>query len=107
MANSALKSPKIVRVNRTHFRDNLRAMLDKAQDSTVIEISANNPDDEKLLLDKRYFDLLVNRLNAMVETLEIATDRKLFAQILRAASTLEEDTRLGKLHSFDEAFPQD
>ncbi len=107
MTASALKSPKMVRVNRTEFRDNLRAMLEKAQDSTVVEISANSPEDEKLLLDKRYFDLLIRRLDSLVETLEIATDRKLFAQILRAASTLEEDTRLGKLHSFDEAFAED
>ena len=39
------------------------------------------------------------------ETLEITSDRKLFQQIMNAAATLEDDTRLGKLHSFEEAFP--
>ena len=100
-------NPKKLRVNRTQFRDNLRAMLDQAQDSTVIEISANDVNDEKLLLDKRYFDLLVNRLNSLVETLEITTDRRLFGQIMRAASTLGDDIAQGKLHSFDEAFSED
>jgi hypothetical protein len=107
MTALTLTHPKTVRVNRTEFRDNLRAMLDKAQECTVVEISAPNNEDERLLLDRRYFDELVNRVNSLVETLEITTDQKLFGQIVRAASTLEEDTRLGKLHSFDEAFGED
>jgi hypothetical protein len=40
----------------------------------------------------------------LVETLEIAMDRKLFNQILAGADTLEEDLRLGKLHSLEKAF---
>ena len=100
-------NPKTVRVNRTQFRDNLRAMLEQAQDCTVVEISANDVNDEKLLLDKRYFDSLVSRLNSLVETLEITTDRELFGQIMRAASTLGDDMTGGKLHSFDEAFSEE
>jgi hypothetical protein len=107
MTALALTNPRTVRVNRTQFRENLRAMLDQAQDCTVIEISAAKNEDERLLLDRKYFDELVRRVNSLVETLEITTDRKLFAQIMRAASTLEEDTRLGKLHSFEEAFEED
>jgi hypothetical protein len=42
-----------------------------------------------------------------METLEIATDQKVFSQIMRAAKTLEKDTRRGKLHSFEEAFGED
>jgi hypothetical protein len=107
MTALALTHPKTVRVNRTEFRENLRAMLDKAQDCTVVEISAPNNEDERLLLDRKYFDELVKSLKSLMETLEITTDRKLFEQIIRAASTLEDDTRLGKLHSFEEAFGED
>jgi hypothetical protein len=107
MTALALTQPRTVQVNRTEFRDNLRARLDQAQDCTVIEISAPNKEDERVLLDKRYFDELVKSLKSLMETLEITTDRKLFQQIMRAASTLGEDTRLGKLHSFEEAFPEE
>ena len=41
------------------------------------------------------------------ETQEIATDRKLFNQILAARDTLEEDLRLGKLHSLYDAFAEE
>jgi hypothetical protein len=40
----------------------------------------------------------------VVETLEITSDQKFFKQILSAADNLEENARLGKLHSFEEAF---
>src|SRR5690349_715605 len=103
MTALALTRPKTVQVNRTDFRENLRANLDQAQDCTVIEISAPNKADERVLLDKKYFDELVKSLKSLMETLEITSDRKLFQQIMQAASTLEEDTRLGKLHSFEEA----
>jgi len=107
MARSALTNPDRIRVNRTQLRDNLRRTLQQARGSTVVAISSHDHKDEKLLLDKRYFDELVQTLNSLIETLEITTDRKLFGQIMRAASTLEEDTRLGRLHSFEEAFEKD
>lgn len=107
MSGLALTRPKTVSVNRTEFRDNLRAMLDQAQDCTVVEISAPNDEDQRLLLDKKYFDELVKTLKSLMETLEITTDRKLYDQIVRAASALEENTRLGRLHSFEEAFKED
>ncbi len=63
--------------------------------------------EEKCILDKRYFEELLKRLTAAVETLEITTDTKLFQQLLRAADTLDQDARLGRLHSLEEAFPGD
>jgi len=96
--------PKQIRVNRAELRQKQRETLKKAKGSTVVVVSAPDPEDEKLLLDKAYFEALTRKLASLVETLEITTDRKLFSQILRAASTLEDDTRRGKLHSFEEAF---
>jgi hypothetical protein len=56
------------------------------------------------LLDKKYFDEIVKELRAVIETLEIIGDQKLFKQILGVSESLEENTRLGKLHCFEEAF---
>ena len=50
---------------------------------------------------------LRKKLESVIETLEITMDRKLFNQILATADTLEEDLRLGKLHSLEEAFGED
>ena len=107
MTTRTLRRPHTVRVNRSDLRQKQRETLSQAKQNTVVVISANDPNDEKLLVDKKYFDDLVQRMSSLVETLEITADRKLFGQILRAASRLKEDARLGKLHSFEEAFRND
>ena len=73
----------------------------------MLLIKANDKTDEKVVLDKKYFDQIRQQLEAVVETLEITMDRKLFNQILAAADTLDEDLRLGKLHSLDDAFAEE
>jgi hypothetical protein len=107
MTTLALTRPRLVVVNRTDLRQKQREILDRAKGSTVLVISATDQEEEKLVVDKAYFDELVQRLSSLIETLEITTDRRLFSQILRVASNLEEDTRLGKLHSFEEAFGEE
>ncbi len=73
----------------------------------MLLIKANDKTEEKVVLDKKYFDQIRQQLEAVVETLEIAMDRKLFNQILAAADTLDEDLRLGKLHSLEDAFAEE
>jgi len=73
----------------------------------VIEISGEQEGEEKLVLDKKYFDEIMHRLRASVETLEIAMDKTLLQKILSAAETLDSDIRQGKLHSMDEVFGED
>ncbi len=107
MTVGTLTRPNQVTVKRSALRQNQRATLKRAKGTTVVVISANDKEDEKLLLDRKYFDDLVQRLRSVMETLEIATDRKLFARILNAAESLEQDTRRGKLHSFEEAFGEE
>jgi hypothetical protein len=107
MTARALTKPETREVNRSELRQKQRATLNLARGNTVVVISANDEGDEKLLLDKKYFDELVQELHSVMETLEIATDQKVFSQIMRAAKTLEKDTRRGKLHSFEEAFGED
>ena len=79
----------------------------RASGHTVVRISASEEGDEKLVLDKKYFDEILQRLRAAAETLEITMDERLFPRIMAAAATLDEDMRLGKLHSFEEAFGEE
>jgi hypothetical protein len=104
MTARELSRPKKILIKRSDLRQNLRETLEQATGRTVVEISAHDPKDEKLLVDKNYFDELVQRVGSLVETLEISTNQKFFDQILRASETLEEDIRRGRLHSFEEAF---
>jgi hypothetical protein len=104
MAKAVLARPALVEVNRSEFRQRQSALLRKVKGRTMLVISAHEREDEKLVVDREYFDDLVANLRSAVETLAIATDERLFSRILAAAVTLEQDVRGGKLHSFEEAF---
>ena len=80
MATKTLIRPRAVRVNRSDLRQKQRETLNQAKQNTVVVISASDPQDEKLLVDKKYFDELVKRMHSLVETLEIMADQKLFAK---------------------------
>jgi len=97
----------MIEVNRSELRQNQSALLRRVRGSRVLLIKANDETEEKVVLDKKYFDQIRQQLEALVETLEIAMDQKLFNQILAAADTLDEDLRLGKLHSLDDAFAEE
>lgn len=105
MSVMALPERKIV--NRSELRQKQSATLRMARGNQVVVISATHEEDEKLLMDKKYFDDIVQKLRAVIETLNIMSDQKLFKQIVGVAETLEEDTRLGRLHSFEEAFGEE
>jgi hypothetical protein len=101
MAKKTLMRPRSVRVNRSDLRQKQRETLNQAKQNTVVVISARDPEDEKPLVDKKYFAELVRRMHSLAETIEIMADQKLFAKILGAASTLRQDAKRGKLHSFE------
>jgi hypothetical protein len=104
MSTQRPAGPERVKVNRSQLRQNQSKIFRQARGRTIVQVSGWSEEDEKYVVDKRYFDDLLQKLRATVETLEITTDPKLFAQILRAADTIDQDARLGKLHSFEEAF---
>jgi hypothetical protein len=104
MTVSNLTQPHKIPVKRSDLRQKQRETLDRARDNTVIVVAATDQEEEKLILDKKYFDELVLKLRSQAETLEIMMDRDLFGRIMQSASTLEKNTRAGKLHSFEEAF---
>jgi hypothetical protein len=107
MAKKTLMRPHSVRVNRSDLRQKQRETLNQAKQNTVVVISARDREDEKLLVDKKYFDELIRRMHSFAETIEIVANQKLFAQILSAAPTLREYAKRGKLHSFEEVFGSD
>ena len=107
MSSTALTHAEMLEVNRSDLRQNQSRWLKKARGQRVLLVKSNDKEDEKIVLDKQYFDELRGKLESVVETLEIAMDRKLFNQILAAADTLDQDLRLGKLHSLEDAFAED
>jgi hypothetical protein len=107
MKGFRLAGPERIRVNRSQLRQNQSKLFRQARGRRIIEVAASDEEEEKYVVDKRYFDDLLKRLRATVETLEITADPKLFAQILRAAETIDEDTKSGRLHSFSEAFGEE
>jgi hypothetical protein len=107
MAATVQNDAKVLEVRRSDLRQYQSKWLKKARGQHVLLIKSNDADDEKIVLDKQYFDEIHAKLQSLVETLEIAMDRKLFNQILAAADTLEEDLRLGKLHSLEDAFAEE
>jgi hypothetical protein len=107
MATINLPIPEKVKVNRSQLRQNQSKILRQAKGRTIVEVPGWTEEDGKYVVDKRYFDDLLRKLRATVETLEITADPKLFGQILRAAQTINEEVRGGKLHSFAEAFGEE
>jgi hypothetical protein len=104
MATVNLALPEKVKVNRSQLRQSQSRILRQAKGRTIVEVPGWTEEDGKYVVDKRYFDDLLRKLRAAVETLEITADPKLFAQILRSARTIDQDAHAGKLHSFGEAF---
>jgi len=102
---SQIAEPETIKVNRSQLRQNQSKIFRQAHGRRVIQVTSWNEEDEKYLVDKRYFDDLLKKLRATVETLEITSDPRLFSQVLRAADSIDDDARLGRLHSFAEAFP--
>ena len=107
MAPLQITKPETIKVNRSQLRQNQSRVFRQARGRRIVQVTSWNEEDEKVVVDKRYFDALIRKLKALTETLEITADPKLFAQILRAAETIDEDVRLRKLHSFAEAFGED
>lgn len=104
MSPSALLQPERVETNRSQLRQKQSSVLRKAKGRTVVVVTARGEQDEKCVLDKGYFEEILGKLREALETLEITADSRLFRQLLRAGETIDEDIRLGKLHSWEEAF---
>ena len=104
MPVSSLTKPNWIKVKRSELRQKQRAILKRAKGRTVVLVSGADEEEEKLVIDKEYFQEVLGKLRSAVETLSITMDERLFGQIMAAAKTLDDDIRLGRLRSFEEAF---
>jgi hypothetical protein len=104
MSLNTLTNPKYEKVGRSKFRENQSCILSDAKGTTVVVIESRSGENEKYVVDSAYFDELVGKVKMLAETLEISTDRKLLGRLIESGKTIDEDIRLGKLHSFEEAF---
>ncbi len=106
MASTSLE-PQMISVNRSTLRSKQRECLRRATGRKVLLVKADrHGEEEKYVVDKRYFQELVSKLESTLETLEIMLDHRLFNQILATAEGLEERVRRGKLRSFEEVFQE-
>ena len=97
-------------VSRSELRQDQSRVLKQATGKTVVVVTSGSrkeDEDTKYIVDKQYWDEVLGKVQALKDTLAITSDPKLFAQMLRAGETVDEDIRLGKLHSFEEAFEED
>ena len=97
------KFPRTIEVNRSELRQAQSAVLKRAVGERIVVVSATSEDDEKYIVDKKYFEQVLRQWRSAIETLEIAADTRLFNNLLQAAGSIDEDLRRGKLHSFEEA----
>ena len=98
------RQPKTTKVDRSELRRDQAAVLRKAAGKNVIVVRGRSEDEEKYIVDKKYFEELLRELRSAIETLAITTDVRMFGNLLKAGETIEDDLRHGKLHSFEEAF---
>src|SRR5437879_5205525 len=71
MSATVLTNAEMIEVNRSDLRQNQSALLRRARGRSVLLIKANDEAEEKVVLDKKYFDQIRQQLEAVVETLEI------------------------------------
>ncbi len=107
MKSSALLKPGTVKINRSQFRQKQSAVLKRARGRTVVVVTSRGEGGQKCVLDREYFEEIMEKFRNAMETLEIMSDTKLFTRLLRTARTLDDDVRLGRLRSLEEAFGQE
>jgi hypothetical protein len=107
MTASALMKPQRIRVNRTDLRDQQSKYLRAATGNKIVEVVGRAEEEEKYVVDKKYLNEVLDRLRSAIETINVIKDQKLYGQIMRVSGTIDEDIRLGRLHSFEEAFGEE
>src|SRR6266852_3649482 len=91
----SLAHPETVEVNRSQLRQNQSRVFREARGSKVVAVKGRHPEDEKYVVDKKYFDELLRRLRAAIETLELTAYALLFHEIMKDGKTVDEDLRSG------------
>ena len=103
MSSATLLKPEKVRTKRSDLRQMQSSVLARAKGRTVVVVTAHGKE-EKYVLDRAYFEEILEKMRGLEETLEIMADPKLFSRLLKGAETIDHDARAGRLHSLEEAF---
>jgi hypothetical protein len=86
----------VKKVTATDLRDSLKDCLKDARANKVVLIE-NRRQPSKYLVDKDFFDTLVNERDSIIATLEILVDRGLTDRLLNLSKTIDSDFAAGRL----------
>ena len=96
----------VQRVSATELRDHFREYLNKAKGGNVILVE-NRRQEPKYIVDKEWFDSLLQDAKSITATVEILADRNLTERLLHLSTTIDEDLRAGRLHTLEEVLGQE
>ncbi len=91
------------RVSATEFRDHVKDYLKKAKGDNVVLVE-NRRREPKYIVDKEWFDDVMQSVKSTMATLEILADRELTERLLNVSTTVDADLRAGRLHTMEEVF---
>jgi hypothetical protein len=99
----ARASIDVKKVSATDLRGKLKVYLRQARANRVVLVE-NRRQAPKYLVDKEFFDSLVDERESILATLEILADRKLTDRLLALAKTIDKDVVAGRLLTTREVF---
>lgn len=93
----------VTRVSATKFRERFKDFAGQAKGDKVILV-VNRRQESKYLVDKEWFDVLMNERESVLATLEILADRQLATRLRKLAKKIDADVQAGKFHTMQEVF---
>jgi hypothetical protein len=100
---SAAKDVRVKKVSVTTLRGRLKGYMKQARGSNVVLIN-NRRQKSKYLVDKDWLDTMMRERESFIATLQVLADRELTNRLLKLAETVDEDVRVGRLHTMEEVF---
>ena len=91
------------KITATDLRDKLKNYLQQAKANKVVLVE-NRRQSTKYLVDKEFFDSLLQEREAILATLEILADRDLTDRLLNLSKTIDEDVAAGRLLTTADVF---
>jgi hypothetical protein len=94
---------EVKKITATDLRDKLKNYLQQAKANKVVLVE-NRRQSTKYLVDKEFFDSLLQEREAILATLEILADRDLTDRLLNLSKTIDEDVAAGRLLTTADVF---
>jgi len=101
----ATKPVTVKKVSATTLRGGLKRYMKQARGGKVVLIE-NRRQESKYLVDKQWLDTVMRERESTLATLEILADRELTNRSLKLAEAIDEDVRVGRLHTMAEVFDE-